>query len=503
MPKPDQRTYREASVRTFADWTPGLLRSAQILADGGSLRLAADLCETLLGDARVQAPLGTRVRGLLRLPLAFDGDGDRRRRTAVERAVEQDFWKAFPEDELAQLGTWGTLLGVGLGELVWTKTPGRVLPRLKVWHPRWLRFDWETRAWLLSVDGGSEVVVQAGDGKWVLYTPYGANRPWSLAPWRAVATAQLVKKFAIQDWARHSEAHGSPVKVGTVPEGADPKTRREVARDIAQLASDATITLPHGYDLKFVEATARTWETFQAEIAWANTEMAVALVGQNLTSEVQGGSFAAALVHQTVRRDLIEADAQSLSTCLREQALTWWAEFNFGSRELAPWPCWDTTPPADRKSTSEAQKTAAEAVSTLISAGVPVDVEAFAEQHGIPLRKGGPLPEPAPEPAPNAGRESAQRRPGVRAQAAREPVDEGQRYVDDLAAVARDAAAQAIAPDLQAVLDAIEKATSFDELQAELPRLYAAMDPTALAELLDGADVLAHLAGRRAVTRED
>ena len=259
MKKIDSTTYREGSTRSFVEWTPGLLRSAQLMADAGQLRLAADLCEALLGDGRVQGVLGTRVLGLLGLPLHFTPADESLAANRATATLEADFWKALPEQELAQLVSWGLLLGVGVGELVWEPSGDRVLPRLRVWHPRWLRWDWEKRQWLLSVDGGTEVVIEPGRNKWVLFTPYGTHRPWSHGAWRACAQPWLLKHLAIQDWARHSEVHGSPVRVGVTPEGASAEIREQVAHDFARLGGDTAICLPAGFDLKFAEPSGSSW----------------------------------------------------------------------------------------------------------------------------------------------------------------------------------------------------------------------------------------------------
>lgn len=43
-----------------------------------------------------------------------------------------------------------------------------------------------------------------------------------------------------------------------------------------------------------------------------NTEIAMALLGQNLTTEVKGGSYAATTGHLEVRKDITEGDADGL-----------------------------------------------------------------------------------------------------------------------------------------------------------------------------------------------
>lgn len=348
MARPDRKEHRELWGRRLTTWTNSELTAARLLADGGTLSYAAELVDELRADSRVAGVLPQRVNGLLGLEIEFEASGDGRRRGRAVRALEadEDWWQIAPEHELADLQTWGLLLGVGLAELVWTTNErGRAIPRLKCWDPRALRFEWTTRRWLLRT-ADEEIEVVPGGGKWVLYTPYGASRPWAKGLWRALAKWWLLKGFALTDWARHSEMHGSPIRVGVAPEGSQPEDRENFADDLASLGSDTSLVAPPGYETKLLEAVAKTWEMFPKQIETANAELSILLVGQNLTSEVQGGSFAAAKVHENVRDDLIRFDAEALTTALHDQVLTWWAEFNFGDPKLAPWPSWETKPPA-------------------------------------------------------------------------------------------------------------------------------------------------------------
>ncbi len=375
----------EPSVRILLDWSPAQIRAAEVLADGGNLRMAADLCEVLLADDRIQGVLTARTRGLLGLKVDFEKSGDGRRSGSAVKALEagEDWWAAFPERELGALMDWGILLGVGLAQIDWTdrEDAPRVVPRLARWHARWLRFDWDQRRWLVAVDGGQEIEIAPGDGSWVLHTPAGLNRPWADGAWRALSRWWLLKHMARQDFARHSEIHGTPIRAGIAPETSNRKDREELASDLAGLGRDTGMVLPPGYDLKLVEATARTWEMFRAQVEMADLAIAIRLAGQNLTTDVSGGSLAAAKVHQIVRGDLIRFDAESLATTLHDQALTWWAELNFGDRRLAPWPAWPTDPPEDQLVAAQTREAQGKAITALRAAGV--DVAPVLEEFGL------------------------------------------------------------------------------------------------------------------------
>lgn len=400
MSLPTFKAFSEPSARVMSDWTPGLIRSAEIQADGGNLRYAADLCEALFTDDHIQGVLPTRTRGLLGLPLTFEesGDGRRKKRAVKALQAEEDWWASYPEAELGKLLDWGIMLGVGLGRNDWTpRESGRVVPKLENWHSRWLRFDSQSREWRLTVNQGDEITIAPGDGQWILYTPQGAAKPWNRGAWRALSRWWLLKQYARDDFARHSEVHGTPLRVGMSTEGANSDDRAELAADLGELGRDTSLCLPNGYDLKLVEATAKTYEMFKMQIELANLAMSIALVGQNLTTNVQGGSLAAAKVHQQVRGDLIRSDGETASTTLHDQSLVHWAEFNFGDRNLAPWPQWATDPPEDSLAKAKTREAQGQAISALKAAGVKLD--SVLQEFGLELAPEAPPPDVASPPA--------------------------------------------------------------------------------------------------------
>lgn len=385
MARPNTATIHAPSGRVVpADWWTGdLVRSALLMADIGDIRMAAELCDSLLADDRVQGCMLALTRGFFGLELGFeDGVGARRRRARRALEVEEDWWKSFPEEDLSQLVAWGVMLGVGLGRIAWKREADRLIPRLEVWHPRHLRYDSHAREWRVQTQSG-EIAIAPGDGSWILYTPGGRERPWSHGAWRAIARWWLLKKYALTDWARHSEQAGG-LKVATTESGNE-NDRRKLAADLKAMGASAAVALPNGWKLDIVEVAANTFQTFQAQVDSANAAIAIALVGQNLSTEVRGGSFAAAEVHQKVAHAVLRGQSETLSTCLHDQVLRWWALYNFGSAEVAPWPSWSTDPPSDHAALA---KTHSIVVSTLTAAhdkGLRLDVAAMCEEFGIKL----------------------------------------------------------------------------------------------------------------------
>lgn len=401
--------YRDAPaqqprVRARLDWRPRDIQDALHAADGGSLQMAAELCERLMCDPQIAGVLSTRTLGMLGLPLAFEGDsrmvaalaGD----TGADSDADGDWHTLHPQSESAQIVAWGIVLGVGLGQRVpLPRRPGaRLVHRLRAWHPRDLRWedlplDDERRMrgqsvrWLVRSADGREREVVPGDGEWVLYAPHGTQRPWALAAWRALAFAWILKQFALLDRARQVEVHGGPVRVGIAAEGATEEGRARWRDQLRTLSRDSALVLPHGYDMRMIEATGTGWELFESQIAWADRAIAIVLAGQTVTTEGSRG-FADGATQDTIRRELTRFTSQTWASCLRSQSLRPWALANYGT-PTAPLPRWDAESSEERLARARSMISLGEAVARLDAAlaasGKRMDMDVIAQRYDLPV----------------------------------------------------------------------------------------------------------------------
>lgn len=396
----------EPSARGSVSWTPALIRSAELSADAGNFRLSAELWETMLGaDDRIRAVVDTRTDTLLGLPLCFEQSGDGRKSGVVVNSLEGargDWWFAFPTSEQKLIHSWVVGLNIGLGQIVWHKRNGRDVPRLHAKSPRHLRWDWPTRKWMLTVADGvgtKEIEIVPGNGEWVLFTPSGESRPWIHGAYRALSRWTLLKQYGLQDLGYYSERHGQGILVAeaeamagqqTVATGAASKkgVREAIAADLQQLGANSALALPPGYKLRLVEAQARTWEAFVAQIKLADNGAAVTVLGQNLTTEVSSGTNAATSEHGKVALGRVKFDNEWQSTGYRTQVLEFYSEFNWGDPELAPWPMRDTCLPEDEKAKATVRQLDAQADATLVGSGIETPNEARARR-GLPPKDGG------------------------------------------------------------------------------------------------------------------
>jgi hypothetical protein len=381
-----------ATSRGITEWTPSLIKAARASADTGNIELAADFCEWAMGDDRVSASLATRTNGLVSLPLSFESARGTKRLVKALEAGE-DWWASYPASTLAQLLAWGRMLGVGLAYQSWVERGdgiSRLIPKITVWHPRHLKRDVRRGVWQVRTENKGLIDITPGDGNWILFTPYGESRPWASGAWRPVSYWRLLKHYAIEDWGRFSSKSAGGWLVGTFNPANDKITatkeqRRELADAMFAAQAGGALCPPPGFEIDCVEASATGYQTFEAQKNAADVANSVAILGQNLSTEVSGPVATGATLHGKVIQVYVNDDNEKLHTCVRDQSLRYWAEFNFGNGSLAPWATYDVTPPEDKKQKVDVLNAVADALGKLTNAGAPVDVRAFLESFGIPL----------------------------------------------------------------------------------------------------------------------
>jgi len=530
--RPNQSAGVEPSVRIFTTWTPSIVRAAELAADQGYMRQVADLCDWLLGDERIKSCLDTRAQALFGLDPAFERSGDKRRSGRAIRALEadEDWWDSYPEAENSLLVIWGILLGLAPARQRWDNGgkdhDGRVLAKPAFWHPRHLRLDqsdrWMTRIAASSGFETGEIELAPGNGEWILHTPYGPNRPWSMGLWRGLALLRLFKWYAIQDWARVGEKAGILVATADKEVETSHEQRAALAKDIYSAGRDAVAVLPPGFDLKLVATVANSKEIFDAQIAMANEAIAVSIRGGNLSTKVVEGSRAAAEVQErTGDQAKLRFDAQAFTTTIHDQSLVWWAEFNFGDSGLAPWPVYPVEAKKDLKAKADTMAVAVTAAKELESLGLELDREKFAEEFELSdfvKVADGPAPKlvlpmqqpPAPgqdpkqtPPDPDGGAGAPVENARARQHRAQSGADNGQTYVDDVAEDVAAHGAKELMATVAAMVSAVRNAESFDDAKKAILAKYEGLaSPARLASLTEAAITMSQMGGHLAV-RED
>lgn len=381
--------------------------------EAGDFAASALLADALDRNPRIHGALNNRCLGVVSSPFTvLPGVGHKQRVGRVARDLEADWPTIAGEETVSEILRWMVTMGFCLCAVSVVRGRGRWIPRLTVWHPTHLRFDWD-RDCFIALTAHGEVEVVPGDGRWVLFSA-SRSRTWMRGVLRCLGLAGEARAAALKDWNRWSEKHGLPIVELQVPDSKAESEDTQVWYDqMRDLATDTTIVSPQGddgkasYKVNLIEAKDPAHEGFKELIARQDGDVSIAIEGQNLATEnTSVGAKASAQVGQGVRQDYREADAYLLATGFYDQVLRLWALWNYGDADLAPWAVYDPTPPEDLARRAETQTAAAGMVSAWQDAlgkftdrTREVDVDAVAEEYGVRLRVVDAAPARLPEAA--------------------------------------------------------------------------------------------------------
>jgi hypothetical protein len=378
------------------------------------LRDLADLCESVMVDERVAGVLASQTYGLIGRDMHITGDPIQAIALEGLEGRPGDFPRMCPEGELERLIAWGRIMGIGYARKEYPPFRAigeREIPYIRTWHPRYLRYEHPRpgltygRMWAMTATGEVEVKPENG---WVVYTPYGKQRPWAFALWRALSFAWIIKQLAILDRARYSEVSGQPVRVGIAPQGATERARKRWQAALQALSADSAMVLPEGYDFKLVEATSTNYEVFQQAIDWADKAITIAIKGEQVTTEGSSG-FSNGDNQADVSNAILAFVEKSISTCLNEQLIAEWSRFNFVGNKRC-YLGWEVSPAEDEKKRAEGIDALGKAIvsvdGALKKSGFRADAKKLADDFHIPVvalteeEKKAPDPNQKPPPGP-------------------------------------------------------------------------------------------------------
>ncbi len=398
-------------VTVSTAWAVADVREAFSQLSVGLFDLTSQLIDSLFGDSRVQAAMASRTGGLLGRPMEYVIP-----RKYADSSIAKECRDAFvdawpvmaPEPVLSELQSWAVVLGFGPAQLLWETGGKYAIPHPRPWHPRFTYYHWLYRCYVaLTLDGPVPII--PGDGHWILHAPHGEYRGWMRGAVRAVAPWWLSRNYALRDWARYSERHGLPIFKALTPAAADPLQIQRFRTEVSRLGVESCVQLPqgvdssHSYGLEMLEASDGAWQGFSQLIQACDREITLALLAQNLTTEVKEGSYAAARVHGDVRQCLLEADARALAQTIYLQLARPFAAWNFGDADLAPMIKWTVQPFEDNFAASQTFAQWAQGMAALKQAGIVLDDPAkLARDFNINLGIVDVAPNDPPKAAPGA-----------------------------------------------------------------------------------------------------
>ena len=349
----------------------------------GVFERSAQLCDSILGDDRVIATLGSRRAGLFGREVRFRPANDS---AAAKEVLDawQSHWPQFSGDSsLGLVSDYEVLMGFCDAQLVWDTSTAVWKPYMRMWHPRFEYWNWAVRQFVALTQDGAVAIIP-GNGKWVHHSRFGLERCWIRGAIRAVAEPFLGRHWARRDWFRWSEKYGLGILLAKTPMAADPIERSKFVDQAANIGSETTVLLGKGvdehnsYELDLLESQQTAWEGFPGLIDSCDMAIVLALLFQNLTTEVKGGSFAATSAHMDIRDSGIQDDNAAWRSTIHSQIARPFAYFNFGDADLAPWTEWDVASRSQYEANAKQFSEIGKAIAMMSKGGIKfLDVEAL------------------------------------------------------------------------------------------------------------------------------
>lgn len=139
------------------------------------------------------------------------------------------------------------------------------------------------------------------------------------------------KNGGLRFWVNFTERYGMPILIGQYQRGATNEEIRELAEQLENIYEDAILISPMDVKLELHEANRATSVDLYLElIKFANNEISKAILSQTLTTELEGGSYAASQTHSQIRKEIVASDARLVQTAMN-QIIRFFVELNFGN----------------------------------------------------------------------------------------------------------------------------------------------------------------------------
>lgn len=477
------------------------VRLAEIFqeADAGDVLRQMELFEEMEEkDPHLFSQLQTRKNAVTGLDFEIIPFGDEPRDKEIADFIEEQLGgiEGFEDVETDLLDAIGK--GFAVGEIMWGYDEGHVVVQsIKTRHQK--RFFWDSLddSFKVRTKEAPEGMLLPGN-KFIVHKYKARSGHTSRAGiLRVTAWMYLFKNYDLKDWVSFAEVYGLPLRLGKYQPGASEADKVALMQALIQIGADAAGIIPDGTTIDFINTEKTSSSDLYERLArYCDEQISKAILGQTLTSDSGGGSYAQSKTHNDVRHDLTIADCKALASTLRRDLIRPLCIFNFGEDKRIPHIRFDCEESEDLTQT-------AEIIGTLIEkTGLRVPTSYLYKKFSIPE------PEADEEIATPRFAGGAGLLPGgqpTTALSLKAGADGGhgtQQRIDQIADAALAASKGNFSRIFGPVRGLVDHAGSLEELKRQLEddalveKLLGEMDAGKLEELLQRAMFLADLEGR-------
>lgn len=221
-----------------------------------------------------------------------------------------------------------TLFGYQPLEIIWRK--GSLwLPEKIVAKPQeWFGFDGEGRLYFINAGFQNEALPEY---KFLCPTQEASyNNPYGMGDLGLVFWPATFKRAGLKFWSEFTEKYGAPWLIGKEPRSNTDADTEKLLDALEALIGNSVGAIPNDSSVEIHEASgkASSVEAYDKLIRYCRSEIAIALLGQDQTTE-KDTNHASAAAGLEVTEDIRDSDSRMVESTFN-RLIKWVAELNFG-----------------------------------------------------------------------------------------------------------------------------------------------------------------------------
>ena len=219
-------------------------------------------------------------------------------------------------------------------EVLWAQD-GVWLPEVLLAKPQeWFQFNSEGVLCFIGQGMHSEPVPEY---KFLCPTQSASyTNPYGQGDLAMVYWPTVFKRAGLKFWARFTEKYGTPWIIGKEPRSNTPADTNKLLDSLEALMGDAVGSIPNDSSVQILEASGKSSsvEAFEQLIRYCRSEIAIALLGQDMSTE-HSSTNASANAGLEVTDDIRNQDCRMVEACFN-QLIDWVCTLNFGEDVMRP-----------------------------------------------------------------------------------------------------------------------------------------------------------------------
>lgn len=203
-------------------------------------------------------------------------------------------------------------------EILWEREgKGLKAGGMELVDPRWFEFDRENGNYLYLRDNDGPQPLRP-DSYIIHVAKVKSGLPIRGGLARLAGWAYLFKNYTLKDWAIFLEAYGHPLRLGKYGTSSSPEDRRTLLRAARQIGVDMAAIIPKDMDLDVIAgATNGADKMYEGNARYWDEQISKGVLGQVATTDAIAGGHAVGKIHEQVRDDIRDADAEQLAASLQ------------------------------------------------------------------------------------------------------------------------------------------------------------------------------------------